>query len=205
MDDGLTFHERHRLATREAILDAVERRLQVGGLDELTFMQIAQEAGVSDRTVYRHFATKEALLEAFWRHVQQSLGIAASTRSWDDYVATRAASFAEMDRRQAVMRALLSSAQAREARLRLNQDRQAGIRRIVADEVGDLPEPDFTELCAVVHLLGSAPAWQALKDYWGIEGADAGRVVAQAVSILAGAAKRRAQFPSEQPNPGVEK
>ena len=63
MDSDLTFHARHKRATREAILDAVERCLERGGLDELTFLQIAQEAGVSDRTVYRHFATKDAILD----------------------------------------------------------------------------------------------------------------------------------------------
>lgn len=198
MDDDLGFHARHARATRETILDAVERRLERGGVDDLTFLQIAQEAGVSDRTVYRHFATKDALLEAFWLRVQQSLGIASSTRSWADYVATRPAAFAEMDRRDAVLRALMNSTQAHEARLKLNKDRQAGIRKVVAEAVGELPEPQFTELCALVHLLGSAPAWQALKDYWGLEAPDAGRVVAKAVTTLTEAARRAAAPPSPE-------
>jgi AcrR family transcriptional regulator len=201
MDDSLTFHARHARATRDAILDAVERRLEQGGVDDLTFLQIAQEAGVSDRTVYRHFATKDALLEAFWLRVQQSLGIATSTRSWADYVATRPAAFAEMDRRDPVLRALMNSSQAHEARLKLNQDRQAGIRKVVAEAVGDLPEPRFTELCALVHLLGSAPAWQAMKDYWGLEAQDAGRVVAQALTILTEAARHAAAPPSPEAKP----
>lgn len=190
-----SFHERHRLATREAILDAVERCLQRAGLDELTYLQIAQEAGVTDRTVYRHFATKGLLLEAFWARVQQSLGIATSTRSWDDYLATRPAAFEEMDRRERVLRAVMNSAQAHEARLRINAQRQAGIRRVVADAVGELPEPQFTELCALAHLLGSAPAWQALKDYWGLDAERAGHVVAQAISTLAEAYRADAAAP----------
>lgn len=187
-----TFHERHRFATREAILDAVERRLEEDGLDELTFLQVAQEAGVSDRTVYRHFPTREALLDAFWVRVQQTLGLEAATRSWADYLATRPAAFAGMDRRERMMRAVMSSEQARTARLRLNPDRQAGIRRVVAEAVGDLPEPAFTELCALAHLLGSAPAWQTLRDHWGLDGAEAGRVVSRAIATLAAAAKSRA-------------
>jgi AcrR family transcriptional regulator len=187
------FHARQKNATHEAILDAVERCLLHGGLDELTFAQVAAEARVSDRTVYRHFPTKEALLEAFWVRVQQTLGIERSTSSWDDYVATRPAAFAEMDRRERLLRAVMSSAQAREARMRINAERQAGIRRVVASRVGKMPEPAFTELCALVHLLGSAPAWAALKDHWGIEGARAGRVVARAIATLAAAASHRGQ------------
>jgi len=44
---------------------------------------------VSEQTVYRHFPIKDALLEACWTHVQQTLGIELSTRSWKDFVATR--------------------------------------------------------------------------------------------------------------------
>jgi hypothetical protein len=97
-------------------------------------------------------------------------------------------SFQEMDRRDKVLRGLMRSSQAHEARLRINEKRQAGIRKVVAERVVSLPEPAFTELCALVHLLGSAPAWAALKDYWGIEGEHAGRVVARAISALADAA-----------------
>ncbi len=185
-----SFHERTRNASREAILEAVERRLSHADLDELTFAQVATEAGVAERTVYRHFPTKNELLEAFWLHVQRRLGLEASVRSWSDYLGSRAATFAEMQRREPMMRALLGSAQARDARARLKRERQDGIRRVVREAVGDLAEPQFTELCALVHVLGSAPTWQALKDSWGIEGERAGRLAASAIAILAEAAKR---------------
>ncbi len=185
-----SFHARTRNASREAILDAVERRLSHDGLDELTFAQVAAEAGVAERTVYRHFRTKNELLEAFWQHVQRRLGLEASVRSWSDYLGSRAATFAEMERREPMMRALLSSAQARDARARLKRERQDGIRRVAREAVGDLPEPQFTELCALIHVIGSAPTWQALKDSWGIEGARAGRLAANAIQILADTAKR---------------
>jgi AcrR family transcriptional regulator len=183
-----SFHALHKTSTREAILDAVERCLSKGALDEITFNQVAQEAGVSERTVYRHFETKELMLEAFWGRIQQTLGIERSTRSWKDYLETRPEAFEQMDKRERLIRAVMQSTQAADARKRINAARQAGIRRVVADRAGKLPEPAFTELCALVHLLGSAPAWAALKDYWGIDGAHAGRVVARAIATLASAA-----------------
>jgi AcrR family transcriptional regulator len=184
------YHALQKNSTREAILDAVERCLSTGGLDQITFSQVAQEAGVSERTVYRHFETKELMLEAFWRRLQQTLGIERSTRSWKDYLDTRPEAFEQMENRERLIRAVMQSAQAHDARLRINAARQAGIRRVVTDGVGKLPEPAFTELCALVHLLGSAPAWAALRDYWGIDGARAGRVVARAIAALASAATR---------------
>lgn len=179
------FHAALKDATRDAILDAVESCLMVSGLDALTFAQVAHAADISERTVYRHFPSREALLEAFWERVQHTLGLQRSIESWDRYIASRPATFQEMDRRGMVIRALMRSEQASRARLHIKARRQAGIRKIVAERVGDLPEPAFTELCALVHLLGSAPAWAGLTDFWDIDAEHAGRVVARAISALA--------------------
>ena len=64
-----SLRERNRLRTRRAILEAVvEIELAHGGsLDPslLTFAKIAEVAGVSERTVYRFFPTKDDLDRAY--------------------------------------------------------------------------------------------------------------------------------------------
>src|SRR5690348_17523391 len=62
--------DRQREETREQILRAVGRQLEAGRLDDLSFAEIGKEAGVGERTVYRYFPTKEALLGAFWAWMQ---------------------------------------------------------------------------------------------------------------------------------------
>ena len=59
-----------REATREAILQSVRRRLEAGTLEDANFGEIAADAGVAERTVYRYFPTREALLGAFWTWLQ---------------------------------------------------------------------------------------------------------------------------------------
>src|SRR5215208_5385367 len=62
----------HRAAqaaqTREAILDALVR-VMARGVAELSMPAVAHEAGVSLRTVYRHFPTKRELLSALAWHL----------------------------------------------------------------------------------------------------------------------------------------
>jgi len=62
--------DRQRAETREQILRAVGRQLETRSLEDLSFAEIARDAGVGERTVYRHFPTKEALLGAFWAFMQ---------------------------------------------------------------------------------------------------------------------------------------
>lgn len=61
------------VATVDAIVTAVERLLERGGLAALTTNRIAEVAGVSVGTIYQYFPNKEALLGALQdRYVAQS-------------------------------------------------------------------------------------------------------------------------------------
>ncbi|MEI7932189.1 MAG: helix-turn-helix domain-containing protein, partial [Alphaproteobacteria bacterium] len=51
-------------------MQAVRRRLARGGLEDFSFADIAADAKTAERTVYRHFPTREALLGAFWTWMQ---------------------------------------------------------------------------------------------------------------------------------------
>jgi glycosyltransferase involved in cell wall biosynthesis len=62
--------DRQRAETREEILRSVGRQLEAGPLEDLSFSEIAKDAGVGERTVYRYFPTKESLLGAFWAWMQ---------------------------------------------------------------------------------------------------------------------------------------
>ncbi|MDZ4373960.1 MAG: TetR/AcrR family transcriptional regulator, partial [Phenylobacterium sp.] len=71
-----SLRERQREETRDQILRAVGRQLETRQLEDLSFAEIARDAGVGERTVYRHFPTKESLLGAFWAFLQsEALGV----------------------------------------------------------------------------------------------------------------------------------
>jgi glycosyltransferase involved in cell wall biosynthesis len=67
---GPNLRDQQREETREQILRAVGRQLETGPLEDLSFADIAKDAGVGERTVYRYFPTKESLLGAFWAWMQ---------------------------------------------------------------------------------------------------------------------------------------
>src|SRR5919199_1489173 len=59
----VSLREQHAEATRERILSAVAELLERGDAEELTVPGVAAASGVSLRTVYRYYPTREELLE----------------------------------------------------------------------------------------------------------------------------------------------
>ena len=55
-------HELRRRATRDSLREVALAKFVERGFDNVTVAEIAQEVGVTERTFYRHFPTKEAVL-----------------------------------------------------------------------------------------------------------------------------------------------
>lgn len=55
--------ESHKASTRRALEDAALRRFAAHGYDETSVEQVAADAGVSTRTFFRYFATKDEVLD----------------------------------------------------------------------------------------------------------------------------------------------
>jgi AcrR family transcriptional regulator len=178
--------DRQKADTRELILDAVKRLLRDRGLAELSLANVAREAGITERTVYRHFATREQLLEATWAAVNDRLGMREFPRTAADLVQRPRQVFPAFDEQGEIVRAMLASPQGRELRLRVNKERQAAIRAAVRDAKPGLREPAFTRLCAAVQLLYSAAGWATMTDYWDLDSEEAGRAASDAIAALLG-------------------
>ena len=65
--------ERERDRHREEILDAALRVLSSRGMDGLTIEAVAREAEFAVGSIYRHFASKEEMVESLFVHLTQPL------------------------------------------------------------------------------------------------------------------------------------
>jgi len=186
-----SLRQRQKSATADLILQAVGRCLEDGALADLTFARVADEANVAERTLYRHFATKEALLDAWWKSHQKSIGQGPYPETAADLLAAARTVFPKFDEQAQLMRGSLLSPQGRAISMSANAERKRAFRRAVRDGAGDLPEPELTRLCAVVQTLYSANAWLSMRDFWGLSGEESGGAVSEAIAVLLEDARRR--------------
>ena len=64
----------HHGSLRPALLEAAERALDRGGVQALSLRELAREIGVSHAAPRRHFAGKQALLDALAEDGYERLG-----------------------------------------------------------------------------------------------------------------------------------
>jgi AcrR family transcriptional regulator len=168
---------------RGRILEGVARLLAAG--EELTFARIASAAAVSERTVYRHFANRDTLMAAVYAWANERIGFAGSPPE-------TAAAMVEMVHRvfpgfdtiAPVVDELLASEAGRRARLADLDARRRAAEAVVTDAVPTFDPTTRRHVAAVVQVLGTAAVWQALRDFWGMDGAEAGDAVGTVIDLL---------------------
>ena len=185
-----THRERQRDVTAEIILDAVGRCLEDVELTELTFTQVARMAGLGERTIYRHFPNKEALLEGWWRAHKARLGQETFPDTLAALLDFPVKAFPAFDQEAEIMRGAVLSPQGRAMTLARNDERQAAIRRAVRAELGPEASEDLVlTVCASVQLIQSATAWLTMRDYWDLLGEQSGQIARRAIQAIFTAAR----------------
>ena len=168
---------------RERVLDAVCELIRAG--EDVTFTKVAAASEVPERTVYRHFPNRQALIDALFVHVNQRIGFGGQLPTTQaEMTAMVQQVFPGFDGLAPVVEELLSSPEGRQARLDALEERRAAALAVVADARPDLHNDAARDVAAVVQVLGSAAVWRALRDFWNFDGAQAATAVTSAIAVL---------------------
>jgi hypothetical protein len=194
-----SLRDAHKDLTRERILEAAIDCLNDEELEQLTIEGVAAKAGVTKRTIYRHFATREEMLTACWPMMQKMVGL-PGTGNFEDTVAGLTAMpmklFPNFDKQPGIVRASAYSRAGRELRISVNHRRKASFMKAAKEARPDLEGEELVELAATIQLLCSAFAWSVMRDFWGLNGEQSGRAVTSAMKLLLGPDRKPADPPS---------
>lgn len=184
-------------ATRQRILESVAEWMQADGDGDFSLDAIAKTAGLERRTVFRHFQSKSELLRAFWVWVNDRMTPSILPSDEASLIAAPRATFAQFDSQERLIRASLHTSAGRAMRLATVPERQAAFREALAEASSHATPEQRRRLEALTHLLYSASAWETMRDYAGISGAEAGEAASWALQTLIDAVREAA--PSTQP------
>ena len=160
--------ERQAEDTRSRILDAA-LRVMADGFASVSIPNVAREAGVSVPTIYRHFNTKQDLLDALYPHLVRRSGlttppppktVAELRQGIVDYVG-------HLDSLDDFSRAVLASPASEEARARSMVRRLEIFRPIVESIEPPLSKADRERVLRLIVVLTTSQTVRMLHDHLG--------------------------------------
>lgn len=169
-----------REGTRQRILDAgseLAHRARTWDWDELTIGAIARQAGVSERTIYRHFPSERELHEALMRRLEDEAGVS--------YEALTPGNLADMTTKLFASLPSFAVAPAigprRTAFATSDVRRRESLLRAVAELTADWPAKDRQMAAAALDVLWTPLSYERLTGNWEFSAKDATRAVTWAL------------------------
>ena len=170
--------------TRERILEAAAEQLLEEGLEELSLPRAAQRARVSVPTIYRHFSTKEALMQELTDWVDRKLKLSEVPESIDEFTEYMPRFFAYLDENEPLVRARLLSRVHRRIHRDTRRRRDRLVEQALEDVTAQLDPLDTRRACGVVRVLMHSGAWEMMRDHWDLTGEQAGEAAGWAISVV---------------------
>lgn len=189
MTETSSLRERQRGLARNLILDAASRAILTTGVHQFSMQQVADEAQVSLRTLYRYFRTREELLEGLGEHMTDLLSEHAplpapaefDVDSFADFISGH---FAVLTAHGDLARAWLSARDALGAAPASTRERMRYMLDVVEHLTPGLSGPERRRVAGVLRLLGGSRAWKTLTVEVGLSAEEAGEAVGWAVRAL---------------------
>ena len=173
--------------TREKIVQAVVRVVLDDGIHAFTVQNVARKAGVSHRTVYRHFTTREELLDGLAGWLERFTAgspVPTTPETIDDVIAAVAPSFLFMGDLRDAVRAYVITSLALNWQDEARRKRTSAFDKAIRAAFPHVPSKEQREAAALIRHLASTRAWYALTVEGGLDDAAAARAADWAVRVL---------------------
>ena len=173
--------------TRDAILDALAQQMLSNNTPDFSVEQAAQDAGVTTRTIFRHFPNRDSMLSALSERVLATTGTVEIPNTPEAFVDTIFATYEMFDENQELMQSLLLSELGRGVRSQMRERRRKGNASALNALVKGLPREQQKAVKAVLVHLISAESWWQLHDRFNVSARDSAQTIAWIFNLVADA------------------
>ena len=179
---------RQLAATRELILTTALQMLSEGPSDHFSHEAVAARAGMSVRTVYRHFPTRTDLLLALWQRLRDT----TETRfplTEEELLPFVHIQFRHFQEHEALVRASITTSANAEVMAHGWSEGRAAFHKSLAATTHDLSPVHGRQLVALFVAIYSAPFWQMLRDRGQLSNEEAADAAVWALEVILMAAR----------------
>ncbi len=197
MDDSKavpSLRQRQNELTKELILKALAKVIIEKGVHNFSVQTVADGAGVSHRTVYRHYQTREALLEGLAAYLD---GLFENRRynpvpeKASEVLEAVTDVFQVFEEVDIYVKALILARLATGHRGKSTLQRDIAFRKIISDLAPNLDDGERRCAAMVIRHLISSTTWMILTDSLGLTTEEALQGVKWALEVLFDDLKKR--------------
>lgn len=191
---------RHTEATRKAILDAAVDLFLERRSDGFSIQEVADRAGLTHRTVYRYFPTRQELMGATAQHFAP--GMAADpfieVSTVEEWIGAVGAHLAHTEANFAMVRGVIVASLASDDMRLFGQglhDRDTHLWEVFRRQFPNLPEGDARRTFATLRHLTSSTSYVFFRLRFGLSPAEATEAIRSGASQIVEQAARRDRAP----------
>lgn len=202
-----SLRQRQKDMTRDLVLQALASILEEGEMLSFTMQQVADRAGISLRSLYRYFPTRETLVEAMYDWVDLHLQmpdptIVPSTIDELPAMAEKAANL--FNKQPRLVRAGVIALLTMKLQPKGREKRNKALEKLANQVTLALPRAESRRAFAVFRHLFGAQAWLSMRDQAGLDGEEAGKAVAWALQTLIEDLKKRNAEAANHANKSIQ-
>jgi len=153
--------------TQSLILGSSIELLEEATVADLTVRAVAARAGISERTVFRYFATRDEFLDAVAAAVTARMELPPSPRTMDDLLHFPDVLYRRFEARAALVKAALHTELFGRLRNAQAQDRWVAVRELIDAHAPKRPAAEREIAAANIRYHLSATTWNYYRSYFG--------------------------------------
>ncbi len=154
--------------TRTLIMGTAVELLEAGSFGELTMRETANHAGISERTVFRYYPTRDAFLDAVAVEVVARLDTPPPPTSVEELLALPGLLYRNFEANQRLTRAALHTELFHRIRDSTAKVRWTAVRELVDRYAPDVPERARRIAAANIRYYLGATTWHYYRFYFGL-------------------------------------
>jgi len=161
-----TLADRRNDLTRTLILDAALATLERSSIGELTVRTVARHANISERTVFRYFATREEFLDAIAEAVRARFDLPPPPQTLEDLLAAPRALYTRFDAVRSLTVAALHSDLFHRMRETQAKARWMAVRKLIDEAAPERGERERRIAAANIRYYLAASTWHYYRFYF---------------------------------------
>jgi AcrR family transcriptional regulator len=181
-----TLRERQNQLARDLIMSAVAEIVAERGFN-FSIQDVADRAGMSHRSVYRHFPSREALLGALYEWTDAKIGgrdLFQEVPAIEDLPELTRRVFRLFEQQPALLRALVIASLTMGFRSDLRDRRRQAMLEAYTPLLPDMDAAERAGVFALFEHLSGSVTWLSLTERSGLSSEEAGNVVSWAMTVL---------------------